>query len=58
MSGEHPMKIARRKARVVRIGHVPIGGNYPVAIQSMVKTKTAWVEKVVKENEENISTSC
>lgn len=43
------MKITRRKSRVVKIGSVPIGGTYPVAIQSMVKTKTSRIENVVKE---------
>ena len=43
------MKIKRRKARVVRIGRVSIGGNNPVAIQSMAKTKTSEVAKTIKE---------
>lgn len=43
------MKITRRKSRIVKIGSVSIGGTYPVAIQSMVKTKTSRIEKVVRE---------
>ncbi|KPK97265.1 MAG: 4-hydroxy-3-methylbut-2-en-1-yl diphosphate synthase [Omnitrophica WOR_2 bacterium SM23_72] len=39
----------RRKSRVVKIGSVCIGGKYPVAIQSMVKTKTSHIEKAVQE---------
>jgi (E)-4-hydroxy-3-methylbut-2-enyl-diphosphate synthase len=35
------MNIQRRRAKVVSIGKVKIGGNYPIAIQSMAKTKTA-----------------
>jgi len=35
------MKIKRRKAKVIKIGNCLIGGNNPVAIQSMVKTKTS-----------------
>ncbi|MFA5410531.1 MAG: flavodoxin-dependent (E)-4-hydroxy-3-methylbut-2-enyl-diphosphate synthase [Candidatus Omnitrophota bacterium] len=41
------MKIARRKARIVKIGNIRIGGNYPVAIQSMAKTKTADIESTL-----------
>jgi len=43
------MDIARRKSKVVRIGKVSIGGKNPIAIQSMTKTKTADVEKTVKQ---------
>ncbi|MDD5115786.1 MAG: flavodoxin-dependent (E)-4-hydroxy-3-methylbut-2-enyl-diphosphate synthase [Candidatus Omnitrophica bacterium] len=39
----------RRKCRVVRVGNVPIGGNNPVAIQSMTKTRTADTEKTVRQ---------
>lgn len=42
-------KINRRRARVVKIGKLKIGGNYPVAIQSMVKCPTAHVGKVCEE---------
>jgi (E)-4-hydroxy-3-methylbut-2-enyl-diphosphate synthase len=37
------MNKKRRISRVVRIGKVSIGGRFPVAIQSMVKAKTANV---------------
>ncbi len=43
------MKIIRRKARVVKIGDVSIGANFPVAIQSMAKCKTADIENVIKQ---------
>ncbi len=43
------MRITRRKARVVRIGKVSIGGDNPIAIQSMAKTKTADVENTVRQ---------
>lgn len=42
-------RIKRRKARVVKIGSVHIGGSYPIAIQSMVKTKTSNVLKAVRQ---------
>ncbi len=41
------MKLKRRKTRVVKIGNVSIGGKHPVAIQSMVKCRTADVEASV-----------
>lgn len=37
----------RRKSKVVRIGGIPIGGEYPVTIQSMTTTPTADVEASV-----------
>ena len=39
----------RTKAKVVRIGDCMIGGNYPVAIQSMCNTKTENVEATVRQ---------
>jgi len=41
------MKINRRKARIVSIGSVRIGGKYPIAIQSMAKFKTSDTENVL-----------
>ncbi len=41
--------IDRTKAKVVRIGDCMIGGNYPVAIQSMCNTKTENVEETVRQ---------
>jgi len=43
------MDIVRRKCKVVKIADVPIGGRYPVAIQSMTKTRTSDVENTVKQ---------
>ncbi|MDD5729964.1 MAG: flavodoxin-dependent (E)-4-hydroxy-3-methylbut-2-enyl-diphosphate synthase [Candidatus Omnitrophica bacterium] len=43
------MKILRRKARIVKVGNVRIGGNNPVAIQSMAKVSTADAAKVVSQ---------
>ncbi|MCX8051767.1 MAG: flavodoxin-dependent (E)-4-hydroxy-3-methylbut-2-enyl-diphosphate synthase [Chlorobi bacterium] len=34
----------RRHSRRVMVGNIPIGGNAPIAVQSMTKTKTADVE--------------
>ncbi|MDD5132202.1 MAG: flavodoxin-dependent (E)-4-hydroxy-3-methylbut-2-enyl-diphosphate synthase [bacterium] len=41
------MKAQRNKTRVVNIGGVKIGGNNPVAVQSMAKTITADVRSTV-----------
>lgn len=41
--------IKRKKTRVVKIGDVLIGGDNPVAIQSMCNTKTSDVEATVKQ---------
>ena len=41
--------IKRKKTRVVKIGDVFIGGDNPVAIQSMCNTKTSDVEATVKQ---------
>ena len=43
------MGIKRRKSRVVKIGAVYIGGNNPIAIQSMTKCKTAQVAKIIRQ---------
>jgi len=42
-------KIIRRKTRVVKIGNIFIGGNNPIAIQSMAKVKTEYAEKVIRQ---------
>lgn len=38
-------KTARRRARTVKIGNVKIGGNSPIAVQSMTKTDTRDIKK-------------
>jgi len=52
------MVISRRKAKVIKIGNVYIGGNNPIAIQSMTKTKTSDIEKTVKQIKELESADC
>lgn len=39
----------RRQKRVVTIGNVRIGGTYPIAVQSMTKTKTADVRETINQ---------
>ncbi len=39
----------RRKSKIVKIGSIYIGGNNPIAIQSMAKAKTADIAKTLKQ---------
>jgi len=50
--------IIRRKSKTIRIGRVKIGGNNPVAIQSMAKTKTADIESTIKQIKELEAAGC
>ncbi len=43
------MKITRRKTSVIRIGRVRIGGDNPVAIQSMVKVPTRNAAEAIRQ---------
>jgi (E)-4-hydroxy-3-methylbut-2-enyl-diphosphate synthase len=43
------MRIQRRKTKIIRIGNVSIGGNNPIAIQSMAKVKTSCIEETVSQ---------
>ena len=42
-------RFSRRRAHEVRIGNVVVGGNHPLAIQSMTNTPTADVEQTVEQ---------
>jgi (E)-4-hydroxy-3-methylbut-2-enyl-diphosphate synthase len=42
-------KFSRRKTRKLFIGNIPIGGDSPISVQTMTKTKTADVEATVKQ---------
>jgi (E)-4-hydroxy-3-methylbut-2-enyl-diphosphate synthase len=52
------MKIKRRNSKVIRIGSVRIGGNNPVAIQAMTKTRSADIEKTLRQLEELRQAGC
>ena len=52
------MKILRRKTKTIRIGNIFIGGNNPIVIQSMAKTKTADTEKTIRQIKELENTGC
>jgi (E)-4-hydroxy-3-methylbut-2-enyl-diphosphate synthase len=43
------MIVARKKTRRIMVGHVPIGGYAPVAVQSMTNTPTADIEATVSQ---------
>lgn len=43
------LKIKRKKTKVIKIGNVSIGGNNPIAIQSMVKRETKLFSDVIKD---------
>jgi len=51
-------KIIRRKTKTIRIGNVLIGGNNPIAIQSMAKTKTSDIEKTIRQIKELEAVGC
>lgn len=41
--------IKRRKTRKVMVGNMPVGGDSPVAVQTMTKTKTADIKATVEQ---------
>ena len=44
---ESPTYIKRRKSRQIMVGNVPVGGDAPVAVQSMTNTETTDVAATV-----------
>ncbi len=42
-----PFSIERRKTRQIKVGSVPVGGDAPIAVQSMTNTQTADVAATV-----------
>ena len=48
----------RRKARVVNIGGVSLGGNSPIAIQSMTTTNTLDIDSTVRQTIELAEAGC
>jgi (E)-4-hydroxy-3-methylbut-2-enyl-diphosphate synthase len=49
---------SRRKSRAVKVGHVIIGGGFPVSIQSMTNTDTRDVESTVDQINQLAGTGC
>lgn len=50
--------IKRRKTRVVKIGKIKIGGNNPIAVQSMCNTDTRDIKTTVKQTHELEKVGC
>jgi (E)-4-hydroxy-3-methylbut-2-enyl-diphosphate synthase len=48
----------RRKTRAVKIRNLQIGGDAPVAVQSMTKTDTTDVDGTIKQIEEMVAAGC
>ena len=44
-------KIDRRKARVIKVGNIDIGGNNPIAVQTMTNTLTSDIKKTLNQIE-------
>jgi (E)-4-hydroxy-3-methylbut-2-enyl-diphosphate synthase len=52
------MKITRRKTKIIKVGNIYIGGNHPIAVQSMAKTKTSDIEKTARQIKELGNAGC
>ncbi len=50
--------IVRRKSRKVFVGGVPIGGDSPISVQTMTKTKTSNIEATVQQIKEAEEAGC
>lgn len=48
----------RRKTKAVMVGNVQVGGDAPVAVQSMTKTDTTDVDGTIKQIEEMVAAGC
>lgn len=53
-----PINYSRLKTRVVPIGDVPLGGNYPVRVQSMTNTDTLDTKRTVEQAIRMINAGC
>jgi len=51
-------KYQRRKSRIVHIGDVPIGGDYPIRVQSMTTTDTMDTKATVEQSIRMIESGC
>jgi len=50
--------IKRRKTKIIKIGNLKIGGNFPILVQSMTNTLTWDVEKTVRQIKELEKAGC
>ena len=47
-------KIKRRKSKCINVGHVKIGGDAPISVQTMTNTITADTKSTLKQIKRNI----
>ncbi|MBN1914233.1 MAG: flavodoxin-dependent (E)-4-hydroxy-3-methylbut-2-enyl-diphosphate synthase [Candidatus Omnitrophica bacterium] len=52
------VQVKRRKAKIIKIGPVNIGGDHPIAIQSMLKVKSADVQAAIRQINELEKDGC
>jgi (E)-4-hydroxy-3-methylbut-2-enyl-diphosphate synthase len=52
------INIKRRKTKIIKIGDLKIGGDFPVAVQSMTNTDTSNIAKTVKQIKELQAVGC
>jgi (E)-4-hydroxy-3-methylbut-2-enyl-diphosphate synthase len=53
-----PYRYERRRTRVVSVGDVPLGGTYPIRVQSMTTTDTCDTEATVKQVIRLVEANC
>jgi (E)-4-hydroxy-3-methylbut-2-enyl-diphosphate synthase len=53
-----PLSLTRRSARAVAIGPVPLGGEHPVRVQSMLTSDTRETDDCVKETMDLVAAGC
>ena len=53
-----PLSVERKKTRKIHVGDIPIGGNSPVAVQSMTNTDTRDVSATVNQIERLSDAGC
>ena len=53
-----PFTEERKQTRLIHVGHVPIGGNAPIAVQSMTNTDTRDVSATVLQIERLSEAGC
>ncbi|MCD6440185.1 MAG: flavodoxin-dependent (E)-4-hydroxy-3-methylbut-2-enyl-diphosphate synthase [Candidatus Marinimicrobia bacterium] len=51
-------KLLRKMTRIVNVGNIPIGGGFPVSVQSMTTVKTDDVPAVIREIEKLAAADC
>ena len=53
-----PLSLTRRSARLVAIGPVPLGGDNPVRVQSMLTSDTRKAEDCIRETMDLVAAGC